>query len=354
MSTLSLTMIVKNEEEVLARCLESVKELVDEIIIVDTGSIDRTKEIALGYRAKVFDYKWNNSFSDARNYALQQATSEWNLVLDADEYISNDCKDNILGFLRGTPAIGRVKIVNKFEDTNGVSYANSYISRVFPKGIRFSGNIHEQLDSVLPRIKIGVEVQHDGYFGVSKSDRNIPILKKEISDHPTSPYYHYQLAKEYKGIKEHSLAYEHLNNAYRLLTRKELYYPNVIVDYMYSVVATGNIMDGLTVVQNESEHLNDFADYQFVLGQFYLDLIMSDPAKYMNLMPRIEEAYLTCLQIGETDKYDNVQGTGSYSAYHNLGVFYEVTGNIVKAKECYKQAAAYDYAPSITRLINMQ
>mgnify|MGYP001386520006 CR=1 FL=1 len=83
--SISLCMIVKNEEDVLIRCLESVKYIVDEIIIVDTGSTDSTVEIAKKYGARIFYYKWDDSFSSARNYSLEKATKEWILIMDADD-----------------------------------------------------------------------------------------------------------------------------------------------------------------------------------------------------------------------------------------------------------------------------
>src|SRR4051794_40673333 len=82
---LSLCMIVKNESKHLANCLESVEGVVDEIIIVDTGSTDDTVEIAKSYGAKVYHYEWNDNFSDARNESIKYATGDWILVLDADE-----------------------------------------------------------------------------------------------------------------------------------------------------------------------------------------------------------------------------------------------------------------------------
>jgi len=87
-ATLSLCMIVKDEEPHLARCLMSVKPIVDEMIVVDTGSDDRTKSIAAALGAKVFDFAWTNDFSEARNYSLSKASADWILVLDADEVVS--------------------------------------------------------------------------------------------------------------------------------------------------------------------------------------------------------------------------------------------------------------------------
>ncbi len=83
-------MIVKNEEKVLARCLDSIKDLMDEIIIVDTGSTDNTKAIAQKYTDKIYDFAWNDNFSDARNFSFQKATMDYIYVPDADEYLDEE------------------------------------------------------------------------------------------------------------------------------------------------------------------------------------------------------------------------------------------------------------------------
>ena len=87
MITISLCMIVKNEEAVLARCLDSVKEVVDEIVIVDTGSTDKTKEIAAQYTGLVYDFAWDDNFSAARNASFARATKDYILWLDADDVL---------------------------------------------------------------------------------------------------------------------------------------------------------------------------------------------------------------------------------------------------------------------------
>ena len=87
MISISLCMIVKDEELVLGRCLNSVKNLVDEIIIVDTGSTDKTKEIAALYTDKIYDFKWINDFSAARNYSFSKATKDYIMWLDADDVL---------------------------------------------------------------------------------------------------------------------------------------------------------------------------------------------------------------------------------------------------------------------------
>ncbi len=86
--TLSVCMIAKNEEENLPRCLKNLQPIANEIILVDTGSTDRTKEIAHAFGAQVFDFPWNDDFSAARNFSLSKANGQWILVHDADEIIS--------------------------------------------------------------------------------------------------------------------------------------------------------------------------------------------------------------------------------------------------------------------------
>lgn len=95
MATFSLCMIVKNEEQVLARCLDSIADLMDEIIIVDTGSTDRTKEIAAHYTDGIYDYPWSGDFSAARNYASSKATMEYIYTADADEMLDEQNHDRL-------------------------------------------------------------------------------------------------------------------------------------------------------------------------------------------------------------------------------------------------------------------
>ena len=101
--TISLCMIVKNEEAVLARCLDSVRDAVDEIVIVDTGSTDRTKEIARGYTEKVFDFEWIDDFSAARNYAYAQATMDYQMWLDADDVLPACEREKLLRLKQTLP-----------------------------------------------------------------------------------------------------------------------------------------------------------------------------------------------------------------------------------------------------------
>ena len=107
-------MIVKNEEKHLVRCLRSVRDVVDEMIIVDTGSTDKTIDIAKVFGAKVFDFPWTGDFSAARNHSLAQATGDWILILDADEVISSRDFDELKALIRKrTPSPAAYSIVTR-------------------------------------------------------------------------------------------------------------------------------------------------------------------------------------------------------------------------------------------------
>ena len=123
MISISLCMIVKNEEAVLSRCLDSIADLMDEIIIVDTGSTDKTKEIALKYTDKVYDFEWTGSFSDARNYSFSFATKEYIYCADADEYMDEENRNKFLMLKRGM--LRDIDIVQMYY-SNQLSYNTIY------------------------------------------------------------------------------------------------------------------------------------------------------------------------------------------------------------------------------------
>ncbi|MGE5587307.1 MAG: glycosyltransferase [Clostridia bacterium] len=204
---ISLCMIVKDEEEFLPGCLDSVKGVVDEIVIVDTGSTDRTVEIARQYGAKVYRYEWNDDFAAARNESLKHATCGWILVLDADERLDAGAGETLKSAARGwcPKAIYAARIVNHSVSGNETQH---YFPRFFPNhaGIQYVGLIHEKpvsrssklfSASQLPHRLAGFTVIHHGYKqevvqGRGKMRRNIELLQR-ILEAGDDPYYRYKL-----------------------------------------------------------------------------------------------------------------------------------------------------------------
>lgn len=189
---ISVAMIVKNEESCLENCLKSIQG-VDEIIIVDTGSKDRTIEIAKKYTDKIYKFKWEDSFCKARNYALSKCSGDWILSIDADEELDNiDKLKEELAILKGTIYAVNVKLVSK---TGNVE---NYFPRLFKKDkdIFWVGNAHNYL-SVRGQYNSDIVIRY-GYSPAHNldKDRTLRILKKEVEKGGRVREVYY-LAREY-------------------------------------------------------------------------------------------------------------------------------------------------------------
>lgn len=343
---LSLAMIVKNEARCLVRCLNSIRTVVDEIIVADTGSTDDTVKIARDLGAKVPHFKWVNDFAAARNFALEQAAGEWILVLDADEYASEILAKEIKNFIAGPPQIGRLKIVSDFRHGGQTLRSSTFVSRLFPRGIQFEGRIHEQIVSPLPRVNLQGELWHDGYLETKKSERNIHLLQAELAHDPHSAYLQYQLALEYTSLSRIQEAFACLQKARSTTKQSDPFAPNVIVDFLYAAMELKQFEAGVEAIQSSGAWLADFPDFHHVCGLFYMRYVGSNPAKHLGDIPKIEQSFQRALALGDTDKYKSVQGSGSFLANYNLGVFYHAMGDDAKARPCLTAAAKQNYAPA--------
>jgi glycosyltransferase involved in cell wall biosynthesis len=347
---LSLAMIVKNEARCLARCLQSVRAILDEIVVADTGSTDETIKIANEFRAKVVQFQWNNDFAAARNFALEQTTGDWILVLDADEWASEKLCAEIKNFISGQKQIGRLKIVSDFKHNGQTQRSSTFVSRLFPRGAKFSGRIHEQIVSDLPRVNLAGELWHDGYLETKKSDRNIKLLQSEILHDPKNAYLHFQFALEFTSLNRPREAFASLQHAREHLQPSDPFAPNVVVDFIYAAMALNEFEAGLEIIRSNENLLSDFPDFHHARGLFYMKFVGSNPAKNISDLPKIEDSFLRSLALGETDKYKSVHGSGGFLASYNLGVFYHAFGNDAAAQKCLQVSAQQHYAPAAALL----
>jgi glycosyltransferase involved in cell wall biosynthesis/Tfp pilus assembly protein PilF len=202
----SLCMIAKDEQENICGCLESVCGLVDEIIVVDTGSADSTKETARSCGAKVFSFPWTGSFADARNESLRHATGEWIIFLDADERLNTFGVEDCLrksASARGVDAYV-VPIINSGPDGKADSTVGRAVRffRNLP-GMRFSGRVHENVDRFLTESgararHADFEILHFGYalepdIVRKKYERNLHLLQEELAECPGNSHFRYHL-----------------------------------------------------------------------------------------------------------------------------------------------------------------
>ncbi|MER2121316.1 MAG: glycosyltransferase family 2 protein [Solibacillus sp.] len=219
MISISLCMIVKNEEPVIARCLDSIKDLVDEINIVDTGSTDNTKKIVEQYTNRIFDFKWIDDFAAARNFSFQQATKDYILWLDADDLLTVEEHENFKSLKNTLPSEIDVVSMNyylSFDDEGNIASLirrNRLIKR--KKGFQWIGAVHEYLEvyGTIFESDIGLShlpLSHDKH-------RNIEIYKKLIHDgkelSPRDTYYYANELKDHELYEEAIYHYEHFLTA---------------------------------------------------------------------------------------------------------------------------------------------
>ncbi|MBV6457783.1 MAG: Beta-barrel assembly-enhancing protease [Fimbriimonadaceae bacterium] len=209
---LSACLIVKNEAANLGRCLASLSEIADEIVVVDTGSSDETVSIAESFGAKIGRFEWCDDFSAARNASLALATGDWALWIDADEELpAGSAKMLREGLMR--PHFGGyfVRIRNLMSDDGG---ADEYVHtplrlfRLLP-GVEFSSRIHEQVIPSLDRLGLftatieGAELLHYGYapeqmLAKGKLDRTVSMLEREVEESPNDAFHLFNLANAYR------------------------------------------------------------------------------------------------------------------------------------------------------------
>lgn len=198
---IGVAIIAKNSVQHIARALHSVRTLARQIVVVDTGSEDNTPEIAVSCGAEVHFHKWQDSFSEARNYALRVMRTEWILQLDADEELLSDGLATV-SEVTSNAGIGgaTVRIINELDDDTQSEHSFTRLYRNHPV-IRYSGAIHEQIaPSVLDAgFTIGntqLVIRHYGYaYGTAaRAERNIALLKKELAVAPNDVWLQYHLA----------------------------------------------------------------------------------------------------------------------------------------------------------------
>ena len=355
MSTISLCMITKNEEQFLEQCLNSVQELVDEIIIVDTGSTDKTKEIAAKFTDKIFDFKWGDDFSQARNESLKQATKDWILVLDADEVISKGDHQKIKELIEQEAAAYILIQRNYFQsEDNFGKFANLNIKaagqdeqgfilskgdpypeskcalgwlptpiiRLFRnyKNISFSGVVHEDISSSIPGqiLNSNIPIHHFGKLNPVVWKQKWALYEKlaEKKVQQEQNYYAcFELGRQYLAGK-------------KILLAKEMFLKSISLNSGYwlnwfnlgSIALIENELDLAVKYLTQAKALNSQA------GAIYsnLGVVYVQKKDYRTAVENFTQA----IKLNPQDA----------SAYKNLGLCLDSIGNKAQAYLVFKKA----------------
>lgn len=334
-----LVVIARDGARTLPRLLDSVRPWVDRMLVVDTGSTDGTPAVAKAHGADVEHFDWCDDFSAARNAALDLASSDWHLVLDADEWLISG--GACLAGLRATPP-AHVGVL-QFEDIFGSApdqRACHWISRLLPGSVRYAGQVHEQPVHQLRAMRLPVLIGHDGYAPAalqSKRGRNRQLLQQSLLRDPGDAYLQYQMGKDLAVYGEHEPAIDHFARAGELAPASAPWLADLMTRMLHSMKSAGRHEDGLRRLLAELESradspCADSPDVFFALGDLLLDWAASDPGLAAVRLDQAEAAWLRCLEIGERpDISGSVPGRGGRLAAFNLALIYEGSGRAAEA-----------------------
>ena len=339
-------MIVRDEAARIVRALASVRNHVDELVVLDTGSSDATPDLARAAGARVGRFAWCDDFSAARNAALALADADWHVILDADEWLVDGGR-SLLALRHTRPDfVGTVRVDSRFDTPSGVSTAPSWLPRVLPRGVHYEGRIHEQPRHVLPVRRLQVVLDHDGYREEAlqaKAGRNARMLAAAIERAPDDAYLHYQAGKDhdvYERWSEAATAFARSRDCdgtatlhtEGMVNSTPAWHHDRLVREIHVLKKCRRHAEAVHIAEGAMTLWPESPDFFFALGDLLLDWAAEEPARARDLLPMIETAWLRCLQIGERPDLEGaVAGRGSVLAAHNLAVLYEGTGRPEKA-----------------------
>jgi glycosyltransferase involved in cell wall biosynthesis len=224
----SAALIVRDEARVLDGCLASIEDVVDEIVLVDTGSQDDSVEIAVDHGSRVIHHEWGGDFAEARNIGLEAARGEWVLYIDADERLTGADRDSMQELLHGAREVAFRLLLRP--DSHSTPYREHRLWRNDPR-IRFAGRIHEKVTPAIAAVSrrdrrpIGdceLLLEHLGYEGDQshKHRRNLPLLRAQLEREPDNLFNRHHLARVLDGLGEHEEALNVLIDAVERARRR--------------------------------------------------------------------------------------------------------------------------------------
>ncbi len=344
---LSLCMIVRDEQEMLPRCLAAVVDAVDEIVVVDTGSTDATIEIASSFGARVLEHEWTGSFAQARNVSFDAADGDWVLYLDADEVLVREDAP-LLRALTGRTwreafYLAETNHTGELDDGTAVTHNALRLFRNRPE-YRFEGRLHEQIAGRLPgylpeRVQTsGVRVDHYGYLGAvrdrrEKSRRNIELLRLQQAEGPPDAFLYFNLGSEHAAADRPEAALEEFQRAWELVRADgplgcrpgQEFAPALTSRLVKALRACGRPGEAVECAEEGLRAFPAFTDLVYEQGLAALALGQSD---------RAAELFERCLRMGDAPpRYTSTVGSGSYLPLVRLAALRREAGDLAAACE---------------------
>lgn len=344
MSEISVCIITKNEEKNLEKCLSKIRPYPFEIIVVDTGSTDNTKIIAEKYADAVYDFKWINDFSAARNFSISKASNDWILVLDSDEYVRELDYNGILQFTKDYPkTIGRL---TRFSPDRVGSVTVDEVERLFDRSIyHYERTIHEQVMPIdhtpLTVQPIPLIVDHSGYVSLElaqqKAERNLSLLLEELKTNPKDAYTLFQIGQSYYMVCEYAKALPYFEKSFSCDVNPDADFVQLMLtSYVFTLLNLDKEDAAISFLEQVGPYFSMLSDYHYALGLCY-----AHKQAYIKALP-------TFIQALSAPKHF-IQGTNSFLIFYQLGIINASIGHIDSARDFLQKASA-DYEPALLAL----
>lgn len=343
---ISVCIITKNEAHNLEKCLQSIRPYPFEIVVVDTGSTDNSKDIATKYADKVVDFTWVDDFSAARNFSVSQASHNMILVLDTDEYITDIDLDEIYSLMEANPrAIGLIKRIDYFEAGEMRRSQEVRVDRLFNrKYYHYVNPIHECLQPIgkidLETYNIPLTADHTGYLGTqeeldAKSLRDIRLLEKQLESEPDNPYLYFQIGQSYLVMRNQEKALHYLQLAMGHNPPVGPDYSRILIKNYGELLITSDQAEAALALLKYYDSYQNNADYLCLIGKIYIQL--NNPLKAL-------PEFIKALTAPEYDSPDSRKEIPSYF----IGHIYQCYGQLDIALEHFKKCG--DYPPALKRI----
>lgn len=343
--SLCLCMIVKDEEAFLRKCIESVRDIVDEIVVADTGSTDNTAQLARELGADVYSYAWAESFALARNFAISKAKSDWLLLLDADETIERTDHEALLAFVRTTKLDGaHLRVRNYTGSYSPDQYSLHNAMRLVRNNGQyyFHGAVHEQItskqaDSISERFTtLDVTVHHFGYLDdvvkrKEKRKRNLPLLEKQLADDPDEPFTLFNMGNEYLSLKEYRKAISFYEASLgKLSDRRIAFGPHLYLRMVNCYATLGRHEKALQTIHEGLAAYPRCTDLVF---------LRADIQKNLKRFTLAIDSLEICLKMGAPPPtLELLPGCGTYRAAFALGELYLELYDYPRAVKAFSEA----------------
>lgn len=324
--------IAKNEEDYIEHCLSHLKSVVDEQIVVDTGSTDRTVEIAKDLGAKIFNFEWIDDFSAARNFALSKAKGDWIIFLDCDEYFSEDSVSLIEDLINKLGEKANVdgltcELINIDINNKIIATAKNISPRIFKRKdyLKYNKRIHEVLfntktsnsNLTLADASDFLKIFHTGYATEeinkkNKNERNINLLKKELEKNPQDSKLYLYLSKQLNIEKRYEEALDYSLKSLKYIDKAIIYdyYCIIYNNIMINMIELSKPYEDIKRIFNEAcKYFSDYPDYYMHMGTIsFRNNRIKESIDYFEKCIYYCENYnkdIECFAMGNIDKIYN-------------------------------------------------